>query len=107
MLASTDIGEYGQFWLGAETKVSMSEMQFKDNPYLHIQGQGEWWWPHKNESVGWFDWAQGQPDNFHGEDCVVMREYHNPLLPILRDYFWNDYGCRGSAHYICENTCRP
>ena len=67
---------------------------------------GEWWWPHQNASVGWFDWAQGQPDNFHGEDCVVMREYHNPVLPMLRDYFWNDYSCRGSAHYICENTCR-
>ena len=67
---------------------------------------GEWRWPHRNESVGWFDWAQGQPDNFRGEDCVVMREYHNPVLPMLRDYFWNDYSCRGSAHYICEKTCR-
>ena len=26
LLASTDIGEYGQFWLGAESQVDMSQV---------------------------------------------------------------------------------
>ena len=67
---------------------------------------GEWIWPHMNKTVEWFDWADGQPNNLQGQDCVVMREYHNPLFPIARDYFWNDFDCDYSAHYICENKCR-
>ena len=59
-----------------------------------------------NKTVEWFDWADGQPNNLQGQDCVVMREYHNPLFPIARDYFWNDFDCDYSAHYICENKCR-
>ena len=84
--------------------ITPSLLHFQDG---HSENSpGEWWWPHQNETVGWFDWAEGQPDNYHGENCVVLREYHNPLLPIFRDYFWNDYNCAGSAHYICENVCK-
>ena len=51
-----------------------------------------------------------------------MREYHSFLFPmaryiviivilessfscVSRDYFWNDYDCDDSAHYICEHKC--
>ena len=59
-----------------------------------------------NKTVEWFDWADGQPNNLQGQDCVVMREYHNPFFPIARDYFWNDVDCDATtAHYVCENVC--
>ena len=90
----TEIGQYEQFWLGAFTEGRHGE----NNP-------GEWFWPHKNETVQWFDWADGEPNNIQGEDCLVLREYHNPFFPVARDYFWNDFNCEASAHYICENVC--
>merc|ERR1711973_244220 len=46
-----------------------------------------------------------EPNNIQGEDCLVLREYHNPFFPVARDYFWNDFNCEASAHYICENVC--
>ena len=66
---------------------------------------GEWWWPHHNESVDWFDWADGQPNNFQGQNCLAMIEQHDPFFPMFRDYFWNDFDCDMSAHYICEHKC--
>ena len=59
----------------------------------------------KNETVSWFDWADGEPNNQQGEYCLVMREYHDPIFPIFRDYFWNDFDCNSVAHYICEKQC--
>merc|ERR1712244_21208 len=47
----------------------------------------------------------GQPNNFHGQNCITLRETHVPILPQFRDYYWNDYQCDGSAHYICEHRC--
>jgi len=94
LLDLTDVGQYEQFWLGAFTEGRHSE----GNP-------GEWFWPHRNETVQWFDWADGEPNNQAGEECLVLREYHNPFFPVARDYFWNDFSCDASAHYICENVC--
>ena len=95
LLDITDVGQYEQFWLGARS----TERHSEGNP-------GEWIWDHKNETVNWFDWADGQPNNQQGQYCLVMREYHNPFFPVARDYFWNDFDCDASAHYICENTCK-
>ena len=66
---------------------------------------GEWYWPHMNKTVEWFDWADGEPNNVAGEDCITMMEIHDPFFPIFRDYFWNDFDCDSSAHYICEKRC--
>ena len=72
----------------------------------HSEGSpGNWIWQHKNETVTWFDWAEGQPNNFQGQNCLAMIEQHNILFPMFRDYFWNDFDCAGSAHYICEHKC--
>merc|ERR1711878_123808 len=84
----------GQFWLGATTEERHSE-----------GSPGNWMWPHKNESVTWFDWGDGQPNNLRGQNCVTMMEEHDPFFPIFRDYFWNDFDCDMSAHYICEHKC--
>jgi hypothetical protein len=80
LLAVTDAGEYSTFWLGAVAEGRHDE----HNP-------GTWVWQHKNESVSWsvpfhlhsfpfpsifsprrFDWADGQPDNYHWEQCLTL-----------------------------------
>ena len=53
-----------------------------------------------------FDWHDGEPNDFgHNENCLALREYHDPFFPIFRDYFWNDMNCDSAHHYICENRC--
>merc|ERR1712211_199028 len=94
LLDTTEVGEYALFWLGAYTNE-------RHNP----NAPGEWLWPHMNKTVEWFDWADGQPNNFQGQNCLVMMEEHDFFFPIARDYFWNDFDCDMSAHYICENRC--
>ena len=68
---------------------------------------GEWIWDSNNSTVEWFDWADGEPNNYDnsGEMCLSMMEIHDPFFPIFRDYFWNDLSCDAAAHYICQNTC--
>merc|ERR1719228_1765932 len=67
---------------------------------------GTWTWDHMNETIEWFDWHDGEPNNFgHNENCLALREYHDPFFPIFRDYFWNDMNCDSPHHYICENRC--
>merc|ERR1719464_1833975 len=94
LIKELPVGEYGQFWLGADTE----ERHSPESP-------GNWMWQHMNESVVWFDWGDGQPNNLHGQNCITLRETHVPILPQFRDYYWNDYQCDGSAHYICEHRC--
>merc|ERR1711913_122876 len=60
LLDTTEVGEYAAFWLGATTTG-------RHDP---DHNQGEWWWPHKNQSVSWFDWADGEPNDYHNEDCL-------------------------------------
>merc|ERR1719209_1640071 len=61
-----------------------------------------------NETIQWFDWHDGEPNNFgHNENCLALREYHDPFFPIFRDYFWNDMNCDSPHHYICENRYAP
>ena len=81
---------------------------------------GTWVWPHLNTTVQWTDWADGQPNNYQvlhnnnliystlslqGQNCVTMLEFHNPLFPWARDFFWNDVDCTHVSHYICQNVC--
>ena len=64
-----------------------------------------------NTTVDWSDWADGEPNSCsdciepHPEDCLAMWEYHDPIIPWFRDYYWNDVNCDETRHYICQNTC--
>ena len=41
----------------------------------HSEGDpGNWIWPHQNTTVEWFDWADGQPNNYHGQNCLVSNK---------------------------------
>ena len=66
---------------------------------------GEWFWPHANKTVEWFDWADGQPNNLQGQNCLAMTEFHNPFIPVFRDFLWNDVDCDTPHHYVCQKTC--
>merc|ERR1712121_237674 len=93
LLKMTEPGQWNQFWLGAKTTG-------RHDP---DHNQGEWNWPHMNKTVEWFDWADDQPNDWHNENCLVLREYHRPLFPQARDYLWNDWFCdEATAHLICE-----
>merc|ERR1711970_413176 len=82
------------FWLGGFTNERHNE-----------NAPGEWFWPHANKTVEWFDWADGQPNNLNGQNCLAVTEFHNPLIPVFRDFLWNDVGCDIPHHYICQKTC--
>merc|ERR1712243_467711 len=71
LLKMTEPGEWNQFWLGGKTTG-------RHDP---DHNQGEWNWPHMNKTVDWFDWGDGQPNDWHNENCLVLREYHRPLFP--------------------------
>merc|ERR1712184_32472 len=94
LLSITDVGQFTQFWLGAYTNERHSEHH-----------PGEWFWPTANKTVEWFDWAEGQPNNLQGQDCLAMTEFHNPSIPVFRDFFWNDVSCDTPHHYICQKQC--
>jgi len=83
-----------QFWLGAVTEDHHSD---------HVNGN--WRWPHGNSSVEWFDWGDGEPNDYHTQFCMTYMEYRNPLWPSARDYYWNDWYCNEVAHYICAQEC--
>merc|ERR1712002_550761 len=93
LLNNFEAGDRVQFWMGAFTGDRHSENM-----------PGEWIWPHKNETVKWFDWAPNEPNNYYGEYCMGMMEVHDPFY-FYRDYYWNDLDCDGTHHYICEKKC--
>ena len=46
-----------QYWLGA----------------TDINNQGDWVWEHRNTTVKWFDWADGEPNNYtNGEVSLYI-----------------------------------
>merc|ERR1712115_279707 len=94
LLNRFEAGDRIEFWMGAFTGERHSE-----------NAPGEWIWPHKNETVQWFDWAEGQPNNYHGQYCMALMEWHRDPFYFDRDYFWNDLECDWTQHYICEKQC--
>jgi hypothetical protein len=47
--------------------------------------------------VVFFNWSEGQPDDFLGEeDCVALRSL---------DLLWNDTSCTAEKAYVCERAC--
>ena len=146
LLSTTEVGEFGQFWLGAYTEVSSGTGNMFPSWYCDIRrdtarappgtGTGDTRMSQSHGLTGlmarlewWSSWSviitilTLQPNNLHGQNCLVMREYHDIFFPIARyiiivkdspmyiwffmsrDYFWNDYDCDESAHYICEHKC--
>merc|ERR1712059_43673 len=81
-----------QFWIGAVTEDHHDPDHFN----------GNWRWPHANQSVVWFDWGDDQPNDLNTQFCMTYLEYRDGVFDEYRDYFWNDEDCFDDvAHYIC------
>ena len=46
---------------------------------------GEWIWEYSNTTVEWFDWAPGEPNDYHRQQCMTFLryDYGNVSLRIL------------------------
>merc|ERR1711997_167248 len=80
-----------QWWIGAKSYTRHNE-----------QNPGEWIWEHLNSTVEWFDWAPGQPDDYHRQQCLTFLRWMHGDDP---DYEWNDWDCNATADYVCERAC--
>merc|ERR1711936_1477106 len=107
LVASQDTYKCPDGWMLEEDRTGCRCFLFGPAEGRHSEHQpGTWTWDHMNETISWFDWADGQPNNYdHQQMCLTLREYHDPFFPIARDYFWNDETCDRPAHFICENRC--
>ena len=36
---------------------------------------GEWIWEATNTTVEWFDWAEGEPNDYHRQQCMSYLRY--------------------------------
>ena len=61
---------------------------------------GNWTWDHAGTELTWYDWAQGEPNDYHRERCLAFLTFWDPFGYHL--IHWNDYGCEETARYICE-----
>ncbi|XP_048727628.2 asialoglycoprotein receptor 1-like [Ostrea edulis] len=73
-----DMGIHSDFWIGLSDD----------------SREGQWKWLPSGETSWFTDWAPGQPDNGHNEDCAVLFHQAN--------YHWNDDQCDRSFYFICE-----
>ena len=78
-----------QFWIGATCDGHHGAWNY-----------GNWTWDHAGTKVGWFDWAQGEPNDYEKERCLAFLTFFDPFGYHL--IHWNDYGCENLARYICE-----
>merc|ERR1711993_56610 len=80
-----------QWWIGAKSYTKHNE----HNP-------GEWTWEVLNTTVEWFDWAPGEPNDYHRQQCMAYLRYTYFGAPT---FYWNDWDCNTVADYICEKPC--
>jgi len=80
-----------QWWLGGKSYTKHDT----HNP-------GEWIWESTNTTVDWFDWAPGEPNDYHRQQCLVYIRYDYFGNPT---YNWNDWDCNTVADYICQKPC--
>jgi len=78
-----------QYWLGARDFGHHSE---------HVPGT--WVWEHRNTTVEWFDWADDEPNNFHGQNCLTYLMFEDWFGN--KNFHWNDWDCDTAADFICE-----
>jgi len=80
-----------QWWIGAKSYTKHND----HNP-------GEWIWEATNTTVEWFDWAEGEPNDYHRQQCMSYLRYTYFGNPTFQ---WNDWDCNTVADYICEKPC--
>lgn len=78
-----------QWWIGARSYEHHDEHQ-----------PGVWRWDNTNATVEWFDWADGQPNDWRQEQCLTFIRFTD--IWGRDTYKWNDWGCDDPSHFICE-----
>ena len=78
-----------QFWIGATCNGPHGD-----------HNNGDWTWDHAGTEVSWFDWADGEPNDWHRQQCLTYLTYFDPFG--YHTIHWNDWGCDQTARYICE-----
>merc|ERR1712154_191437 len=63
---------------------------------------GYWTWDHAGTEVTWFDWADGEPNDYHRQNCLAYLTFFDPFGYHLTH--WNDWDCDKTARYICEKA---
>jgi len=82
--------QYGtQYWLGA-----------RDFGHHNEHVPGTWMWETRNTTVNWFDWGDGEPNNFNGQNCLTYLLYTDAFGNSR--FHWNDWDCTAPADFICE-----
>lgn len=57
--------------------------------------EGNFYWASNGESFDFQIWHPIQPDNFNGENCVVLRHQDDV-------YKFNDFPCDSKIYFICS-----
>ncbi|XP_037810575.1 C-type lectin 37Da-like [Lucilia sericata] len=85
--------------MGELSKYMISKYSKNFNAWLAASDQdteGQWIWYNTGETITYAEWAQGQPDNWNGnENCAH-------LMSINGKYQMNDVHCGLRFYYICE-----
>jgi len=81
-----------QWWLGAKVNGPHGDHNW-----------GNWQWEHSGAAVAWYDWMDGEPNDWNSQDCLTYLRYD--FWNGDGYYQWNDWGCENVAHYICEKPC--
>merc|ERR1711915_478419 len=63
---------------------------------------GYWTWDHAGTEVTWFDWADGEPNDWHRQNCLAYLTFFDPFGFHVTQ--WNDWDCDKTARYICEKA---
>jgi len=84
-----------QWWIGATV----------DGPHGD-HNWGHWTWDHNGNDVTWYDWMDGEPNDWqHEQGCLTFLKDQD--LFGYGTYHWNDWGCDWTARYICESAPIP
>merc|ERR1711976_382534 len=80
-----------QWWIGATVQGHHDDHHF-----------GNWTWDHNGVSLDWFDFYDGEPNDWHSQNCLTYLKDQDIFGYGV--YHWNDWGCDYVARYICERA---
>ena len=56
--------------------VNIMKIIFIDQTKHDTHNTGEWIWETSNKTINWFDWAPGEPNDWHRQQCLVYLRYN-------------------------------
>merc|ERR1711915_745765 len=74
----------------------------KNRIIADLINEEQWNWDHTGTEVTWFDWADGEPNDYHRQNCLAYLTFFDPFG--FHVTHWNDWDCDKTARYICEKA---